>query len=80
MSDYVYRNRNDTLRFNITRYGTHWNYYVFDRRKQAMISFAEEAGAFFRTKRDALDDIRTTYGAMVSINPKGRVTEGWDEW
>lgn len=76
--NYVYRNSLDTRRFVIERRAAGWNVYDWTRESKGnyqVVSYADAAGALFRTKRDALEFVRES-GGVVCINP-ATVTEGW---
>jgi hypothetical protein len=80
-TDYVYKNRPDTVRFSISRHPQGgWDYLVFNRvaGKRDYRYTSKYGESPFRRKKDAKASIERDYGKVTSINPKGAITEGWD--
>jgi hypothetical protein len=72
MSDYVYRNANDTVRVRLfVRDRGGWDYDVFLRDGTIYTFTAEYGAGTFDRKRDALAHAADTIGALRSIAPRG---------
>ena len=74
-ADYIYRNRNDSLRVRVFRRESgRWDYDVF-HPTGAITTYSERAADDFATKRDALAEARYQYGALRPITVTGSVTD-----
>lgn len=69
-ADYVYSNKDDTIRVKIfQRESGEWDYDVFEKSKGGFsYTFSTEAGDIFRTKKEALDDAKREFGIMKLNN------------
>ena len=82
MSDYIYKNKADTIRVKIFQAETmfnEWNVDIFDRRSGDLdvTTFSVEFGDYFNTMRDAKEWIVSEFGEVKSMGKIETVTEGW---
>ena len=88
MSQYIYKNHDDTIRINI--HDVHhedgrakeWNADVWTLHEDGsstVVTYAEEAGDLFRTRRQAKEEYTELYGPLKSICPKDTVLDGWPD-
>ncbi len=79
MTDYVYKNSDDSKRVKIfkrdTSLGVEWDFDLWSN-SNVVKTYSVEAGDLFSTKRDAKLEASRMIGQLVSINPN-TVTEGW---
>ena len=86
MSQYVYKNSNDTIRISIHDVEhedgrkREWNVDVWTLNADGtstVTTYAEESGDLFPTRKAAKETYTQTYGPLTSINPQETVTNGW---
>ena len=84
MSQYIYKNTDDTIRIAIidrdTSFGKEWDFDVFDKATRSVSTESQTSGDLFRTKAEAKAAVITRFGQVKSINPKVTVTNGWENW
>ena len=74
-ADYVYRNRDDSLRVRLFQRETgRWDYDVF-HPNGAIKTYSEGAGDNFATKRDALAEAIYQYGKLTPITTTGAIAD-----
>ena len=77
MDDYVYKNRDDTVRIRIFKHSNRsWDYDVFTKDGK-VTTYSSEAGDLFFTKGEAKKDAEQQYGKLVSLGSVKTVTSGW---
>ena len=79
---YIYKNKQDTARFNIFQQSGEWNLDVWTKSDTAhsgaeVWTYGAELGALFRTRREAKEWLVSNHGELISINPSNTVTNGW---
>ena len=83
MSEYIYKNSDDTVRVKVfsrdTALGTEWDFDVFTKTDDGfdVTTFSEEAGDLFVLRRDGKEEAEHQFGKLKSINPEETVTSGW---
>jgi hypothetical protein len=78
-ADYVYRNRDDSIRVKIHRQlGGRWDYDLYDAKNKESWTFSDVAGDNFKRKRDAKLDVEELVGKLIPIFVESDVLEGWD--
>ena len=79
---YVYKNIDDSKRVNIfkreTDLGVEWDVDLFVRSSGGWVStYSCDCGDLFQTRKSAKREALEMIGELVSINPKGTITQGW---
>jgi len=80
MSDYVYRNHDDSIRIRIfCRARGKWDFDVFEKSNGGHVAThcLDGATSFFKRKKDALTEAANVFGELMSINPK-TISDGWE--
>lgn len=74
-ADYIYRNKQDTLRIRVHRRANgRWDYDVFYPSGK-IATYSDEAGNDFATKRDTVDEANEQHGPLRAIAVEGNVTD-----
>ena len=77
-SDYVYKNKGDTIRIRIFKKDlNNWDFDIFKKGVSEVITCGVEGATSFDTKRTAKAEAVALLGSLYSINPENTVTEGW---